>query len=118
MARRTRRYVFFFAAILAGIGIGLAYGWVINPVIYRNTGMESLRIDYKTDYVLMVAELYEAEGDVAMALARLSYLEPASPLTLVTTAIDFAENNNYASDDLQLMWELAAALNAALAPIK
>lgn len=116
MARRTRRYLFFFAAILAGLAIGVTYGWVINPVKYRNTGMATLRMDYKTDYVLMVAELYQVEGDVPLALARLSYLEAASPLALVTSTIDFAENYNYTSEDLQSMWDLASGIDDALNP--
>lgn len=117
MARRTRRYIFFFTAILIGFAIGVIYGWVINPVKYRNTGMSTLRMDYKTDYVLMVAELYESEGDVPMALARLSYLEAASPLALITSTIDFAENYNYTSEDLQSMWDLASAIGDALNPV-
>ena len=117
MGRRTRRYIFFFMAVLAGIGIGIIYGWVINPVVYRNTGMATLRIDYKTDYVLMVAELYQSEGDAAMALARLTYLEAASPLAFITSTIDYAENNNYAPGDLQLMWELASAIDAAVSEL-
>ena len=114
MSRRSRRYLFFFAAILAGFAIGVLYGWVINPVVYRNTGMDTLRIDYQTDYVLMVAELYQSEGDVALALARLAYLEADSPLALVTASIDHAEENNYAPEDLQLMWELASGIDSAL----
>lgn len=117
MSGRTRRYVFFFAAILAGLAIGVIYGWVINPVIYRNTGMDTLRIDYKTDYVLMVAELYQSEGDVALALARLAYLESSSPLAFVTATINYAENHNYAPEDLQLMWNLASAIDSALSSL-
>lgn len=113
MGQRARRYVFFFAAILAGFTIGVIYGWVINPVIYRSTGMDTLRMDYKTDYVLMVAELYQSEGDAAMALARLAYLEAESPLAFVTATIDYAEENNYASEDLQSMWDLASAIDNA-----
>jgi len=113
LTRRTRRYIFFFAAILAGFAIGVIYGWVINPVKYRNTGMDTLRMDYKTDYVLMVAELYDSDGDTALALARLSYLEAMSPLSLVTTTIEFAETYNYTSEDLQLMWDLASAVDDA-----
>jgi hypothetical protein len=116
--RRTRRYIFFFAVILVGLAIGVIYGWVINPVKYRNTGMATLRMDYKTDYVLMVAELYESEGDVAMALARLSYLEAESPLALITSTIDFAENYNYTAEDLQSMWDLASAIDDTLKSVE
>lgn len=117
MTRRTRRYIFFFVAILAGFAIGVTYGWVVNPVKYRNTGMGTLRMDYKTDYVLMVAELFQSEGDISLALARLSYLEAESALALVTSSIDFAENSNYTSKDLQLMWDLASAIDDAFSPV-
>jgi hypothetical protein len=52
-----------------------------------------------------------------MALARLSYLEAASPLALITSTIDFAENYNYTSEDLQSMWDLASAIDDTLNPV-
>ena len=114
MSRHTRRYIFFLGAILLGLTLGVIYGWVINPVVYKSTGMGTLRLDYKTDYALMVAELYQAEGDVAMALARLAYLEEESPLALVTRTIDYAEKTNYAPEDIQCMWQLAATIDDAM----
>jgi hypothetical protein len=117
LSRRARRFIFFFTAILLGFGIGVVYGWVVNPVIYRNTGMETLRLDYKTDYVLMVSELYQTEGDVVMALARLAYFEEASHLAFVTTAIKYAEDHNYAAEDLELMWQMASAIDNALSSL-
>jgi hypothetical protein len=114
LSRRARRYIFFFAAVLLGLALGLVYGWVINPVVYKTTGMDTLRLDYKTDYVLMVAELYQSEGDLAMALARLSYLEAETPLNFVTTTINYAEGHNYDPEDIQRMWTLASAIDAAL----
>lgn len=114
MNRRVRRYIFFLGAILLGLALGVVYGWVINPVVYRSTGMATLRLDYKTDYALMVAELYQSEGDVAMALARLAYLEEASPLAFVTMSIAYAEQNEYAAGDIQCMWRLAGAIDEAI----
>ena len=49
----TSRWILFIFAILVGAGLGLLYGWVINPVDYVDTTPDTLRIDYKTDYVLM-----------------------------------------------------------------
>jgi hypothetical protein len=111
---RTWRYVFFALAILAGFAAGLGYGWGINPVQYRSTGPHTLQIDYQTDYVLMVAELYQAEGDLAMALARLDFLGDNPPLVKMSDAIGYADAQRYAPADLQLMQNLAFAVQGAL----
>lgn len=114
MQRRTRRLIFFAIAILVGIATGVVYGWVVNPVDYTDTGPHTLRIDYKTDYALMVAELYHVEGDVVMAMARLTYLGDDVPVELMDAAIPYAEAHDYAPGDLQLMRELAQAITLAL----
>lgn len=113
MHRRTWRFVFFALAILVGFAAGLGYGWVINPVEYQSIGPQTVQVDYQTDFVLMVAELYQAEGDLAMALARLDFLG-ASPLVTINDAIGYANSRSYASADLYLMEDLAFVLQQAL----
>ena len=49
------RWTLFLLVILLGLGLGLVYGWVINPVSFQDTTLNNLRIDYKTDYTLLVA---------------------------------------------------------------
>jgi hypothetical protein len=112
--RRTWRYVFFALAIIAGFAAGLGYGWAINPVQYTSTSPETLRIDYLADYVLMVAELYHAEGDLAQAQARLKFLGDVPPMALMNDTLGFAQSHQYAAADLQLMRDLAADLQQAL----
>ena len=112
MPRRTRRIIFFSAAILAGFLVGILIGWEVLPVRYTNTGPHTLRIDFKTDYVLMVSELFHTEGDLAMAAARLSFLGETPRLTLVNEAVTFAELNGYAENDLLRMRDLASAIEA------
>lgn len=114
MTRRVWRFVLFAIAILVGFTAGLGYGWAINPIQYRNTSPDTLQIDYRTDYVLMVAELYQAEGDLAMALARLGFLGNTPPLVIMNEAIDFAQTRQYAGADLQLMRNLTAEIQIAL----
>jgi hypothetical protein len=106
--QRVWRFVFFALAILAGFAAGLGYGWVINPVQYTSTSPDTLRSDYQVDFVLMTAELYLAEDDLPMALARLAFLSDTPPLTLMDEAIDFAQKRQYAPADLLLMRKLAA----------
>jgi hypothetical protein len=112
--KRTWRFVFFTLAILAGFAAGLGYGWGINPVQYHSTGPQALQIDFRTDYVLMAAELYQAEGDLAIALARLDFLGNTSPLALMNDSIGYADAQRYAPADLDLMRSLAFAVQGAL----
>ncbi len=114
MPRRARRFLFFIIAIVIGIVVGVVYGWVINPVKYKDTGPHSLRIDYKTDYILMVAELYQNENDIYAAVERLVYLGNDSLIQLLNQAILFAGQNNYDSKDLELMWDLLEAVKIVL----
>jgi hypothetical protein len=112
--RRAWRFVFFTLAILTGIAAGLGDGWAINPVQYTNINPDTLHSDYQTDFVLMVAELYHAEGDLALALARLDYLGSTSPQLSVNHALSHAKALQYANPDLLLMQNLAADIEDAL----
>lgn len=107
------RWVRFFIAILVGIGLGLLYGWVISPVEYVNTTPDTLRIDYKTDYILMTAEAYKGDGNLPEAVRRLALLGEAPPGEMVYQAIIFAQKLGYADDDLALMQNLLNALQVS-----
>lgn len=104
------RWIRFLLAILVGIGLGLAYGWLVSPVKYVDTSPDSLRIDYKTDYVLMVAEAYSAEGDLNLALRRLALLGDQPALELVAQSIRFGSEQGYLDSDLARMQSLRDAL--------
>jgi len=68
------RWLGFFIALCIGMGVGLYYGWVVNPVRYVNTTPSSLQEDYKTDYVWMVAEAFSVEHNPELAARRLDFL--------------------------------------------
>jgi hypothetical protein len=113
MSRWTR----FFLAIVIGAAGGLFYGWVVNPVKYVDTTPDTLRVDYKSDYVLMVAEAYSTEGDLAMAVRRLALLGDAPPADLIRDAILFAERQGYVDSDVALMRSLQAAVQTWTPPL-
>ena len=97
-------------ALILGLALGLVYGWIIEPVQYTDITPDVLRIDYQTDYVLMVAEAYQAEGDPALAAQRLAILGSKPPALLVSDAYDYAAQSAYPTDDLTLMQDLVVAL--------
>lgn len=114
MGRRKWRFLYFIVAILAGLAAGLIYGWEVSPARYAGASPDRLRMDYKTDIVLMTAELYQAEEDSEAAISRLAFVGDAPAVDIMEEAIGFAERNNYAPEDVQLMWQLASAVESAL----
>lgn len=104
------RWTIFILVLLVGLGLGLLYGWVINPVSYQDTTLETLRLDYKTDFTLMVAEVYHQEGDLDWALNRLTLLEDRNPLTSVDNALKFAAQAEYTLPDMFLLRDLYNAI--------
>ena len=107
------RWTLFLLVIVVGLGLGLVYGWVINPVSFQDTTLNNLRIDYKTDYTLMVAEVYHQTKDLEWALNRLTLLEDSSPLTSVENALRFASQADYTLPDMFLLRDLHNAIEGS-----
>ena len=104
------RWVRFLIVIIIGIALGLLYGWVVDPVDFVDTAPNTLRADYKADYVLMVAEIYSADRDAESAVIRLTYLGDPSPVDSVENAMTFAVDAGYSADDLRLLRDLTDVL--------
>jgi hypothetical protein len=105
------RWFRFILAIMVGAVLGALYGWIISPVEYVETGPDSLKVDYKTDYVLMVAEAYHGDADLSLAIRRLSLLGKDAPTETVQNALDFAEAH-YIEADIERIRSLSDALEA------
>lgn len=114
MERRRRRLIFFVGMIVLGIAAGVTYGWVVNPIQYTDTGPQTLGQDFKTDYVLMTAEIYRANGDPVLALARLAALGEEPTLQILDEALVFTQENAYSAGDRQLLTDLRQAVAATL----
>ncbi len=104
------RWLLILIAAFLGIALGLVYGWVIDPVQYTDITPDALRSDYRTDYVLMVAEAYQAEEDPELAARRLAVLGSDPPALIAGEAYDFAQGSAYSAEDLALIQELTVAL--------
>ena len=109
---KTFRWIFIIIALLAGIGAGLAYGWIVDPVEYFNLTPDTLRADYKTDYVLMIAEAYRVEQDPGTAARRLAIFGAQSPSAIASDALEYAHTNGFPDSDIALLQELVTAMQA------
>ena len=109
---RSIRWLYIILALLAGIAAGLTYGWVIDPVDFYDLTPDTLRADYKADYVLMTAEAYHAEQDPGLAARRLAIFGSQSPLSIAGSGLDYARENGFPDTDIALIQELVTALQA------
>ncbi len=105
-----QRWFFFLLSILAGIGLGLFYGWKINPVQFVDTAPNNLRPDFRADYALMIAETYQLEQNPQSAARRLALLGAQPPAEIAASALQFARSNGYDEQDIQLLQKLTLAL--------
>lgn len=114
---REKRIALFILMIGLGVGLGLLYGWVINPVKYADTTPEMLRSDYKADYVLMVAEIYHSDHNVEQAAQRIALLGSLPSTQILSDALVAARRLSYTTDEIEQMDALAKALqNVASTP--
>lgn len=109
------RWLGFFVAILAGLALGLYYGWVVSPVRYVDASFSDLHEDFKSDYVWMVAEAYQAEQNTQLASERLQPLGEGPAWEIVHDALLSAIQSRlkFRDLDLQRMRDLESALHEA-----
>lgn len=107
--RRNR----FILAILAGLVLGLVYGWLVNPSRVRNTTLDSLRSDYQADYVLMVAEKFSVDRDAVDVSDWLNKLCPDDPYVCINQAQIMGQQLGYSQMEMQQLSDLEAGLTSA-----
>lgn len=108
---RVVRFLAFLLAIFVGLLAGVYYGWVASPVRYVDTTPDTLRYDYKADYVLMTAEIYRQEDDVGLAARRLALLgDDRPPVRHVQDALETARKLGYSDPDIALLGKLSLAM--------
>ena len=66
-------------ALLLGLGLGLAYSWMISPVTYVDASPDILRADFKDQYRSVIAASYASTHDLGRTRARLELLGDTNP---------------------------------------
>ena len=105
---RLNRYIWFLLMIIIGAGIGLYYSWFIKPPDFVDAVFLNLRQDYKSDYILMVAEIYDMDRNRLEANHRLDAIldQNETKEWLLQNAIKNAEGLGYDPVDLRKMNQL------------
>jgi len=84
----NRRWVIPVLAGVAGIVLGLLYGWVISPVRWVNGTPAQLRDDLRIDFMRMSIDSYAVNRDADLALARYEALGEFGPEALAAVGAD------------------------------
>ena len=96
-------------ALLAGLGVGLLYSWVISPLRVFDSAPIALRADFKDQYRSAIAAAFNGVGNLERARARLSLLGDANSVD----ALNAQAQRMLASGELEQADQIAA-LAAAL----
>lgn len=67
-------------ALLAGLGLGLVYSWVLSPAQIINAEPAALRADFKDQYRSVIAAAHHATGNLPRTQARLALLGDPDPI--------------------------------------
>jgi hypothetical protein len=106
-------------ALLLGVGIGLAYAWVLSPHPDTNAPPSALRAEFKDQYRSLIAAAYAATGNLPRAQARLSVLGDANPVDAMNAQAQRMLANPQTFERADQLVALASALEvrASGAPV-
>jgi len=112
----SRVILLLIVGILIGLALGLFYTWVIDPVKYVDISPDSLRADYKEDYVLMVAQTYATDSNVESAKTSLASLNIANPDQFLEELANKKLQQGASPYEIKALLALAQALNNTAQP--
>jgi hypothetical protein len=99
-------------ALGTGTGLGLWYGWEIDPVAYVDTDVAHLHPYYRDQFILMVSSAYALDADIEAARARMDMLSLPDPAAAVADLADRAAATGAPELHLHALTRLAEALAA------
>ena len=103
--------------LLLGIAGGLYYSWGINPVEYIDSSPDSLREDFKSDYLTLIASAYAATGDADRARARLAWVQITDPASTLGRLAQNSLADGRPEAEARALAQLAAMLGERPLPL-
>jgi hypothetical protein len=97
-------------ALLVGVGLGLAYAWVLSPRRIADAQPLALRRDFKDQYRSVIAASYAATGNLPRAQARLSLLGDPDPIEALIAQAQRMRASSQTFERADLVAGLASAL--------
>jgi hypothetical protein len=99
-------------ALLAGLGLGLAYSWVISPTRVVDAEPLALRADFKDQYRSAIAAAFAGTGNLSRAQARLALLGDQNTIEALNAQAQRMLANGETFQQANEVAALAAALES------
>ncbi|HEY70418.1 MAG TPA: hypothetical protein G4O08_07540 [Anaerolineae bacterium] len=103
-------------AFVLALVAGLYYTWIIDPVEYVDTAPDSLRDDFKSDYMALIAAAYASNGDLTRAQARLGLFSDDDPATTLAALAQQRLAEGHHESEARALAILASALGEQPTP--
>jgi len=97
--------------LLSGMGLGLWYGWEVDPLEYMDTDMAHLHEVHREGLLLMVSEAYALDGDLDAARARISLLSLPDPGNAVADLAERVIAQNWTHPYIHALVRMATAMD-------
>ena len=109
--------IYIIIALLAGLGLGLAYSWLISPVTYVDASPSILRVDFKDQYRSVIAASYASAHDLPRARARLELLGDTNPVGELSAQAQRMLASGESFDEVRPLAQLATDLQQGFASV-
>ncbi|MBI5840261.1 MAG: hypothetical protein HZB19_09175 [Chloroflexi bacterium] len=109
--------IFIIIALLAGLGLGLAYSWMISPLKYVEASPSILRADFKEQYRAVIAAAYASSHDLERARARLALLGDPDPVQALSAQAQTMLASGESFMNAQMVAQLASDLQQGVVSI-
>ncbi len=109
--------IFIIIALLAGLGLGLAYSWMISPLEYVDASPSILRADFKEQYRAVIAAAYASSHDLERARARLALLGDPDPVQALSAQAQTMLASGESFMNVQMVAQLASDLQQGVVSI-
>ncbi len=102
----------FVIGLLVGLAAALYYAWIEEPVTFTQASPARLRASYRNEYILLVSQAYEANGDWDVAKERLTALGVSDPGQLILEQMEKTLRDGRPSSELASLANLARQAGA------
>lgn len=74
--------------LIVGLGVALYYAWIVEPVVFTEASPARLNDRYKEEYLLLISQSYEVDGNWDRAENRLVALGEEDPAQFVADKLE------------------------------